>query len=169
MQEAFNRIKTIRPSARPITLIKGGPDYRDYTGRQRVKVAEFVVPQGASWVIANPLPVVLKLYDTGGNQLPHDTDVFLARKTRGFDAPEFLGKIQYAGYYDLSEAQQRDAKYYQNILVTLSPAKGGVTPQGFAFREGDILEVYVESSAVPNLMHTNTRIELPVGVDNSTI
>ena len=169
MQEAFNRIKALRPGARPITLIKGGPDYRDYTGRQRVKVAEFVVPQGASWVIPNPLPVVLKLYDSAGNQLPHDTDVFLARKTRGFDAPEFLGKIQYASYYDLTEAQQRDAKYYQNILATLSPAKGGVAPQGFAFREGDILEIYVESSATPNLADARTRIELPVGVDNSTI
>jgi hypothetical protein len=169
MQEAFDRIKRLRTGARPITLIKGGPDYRDYTGRQRVKVGEFVVPQGASWTFPNPIPVVLKLFDAGGNQLAHDTDVFFARKTKGFDAPEFLGKIQYAAYYDLSESQQRDSKFYQNVLQTLSPARGGVTPQGFLFREGDTLEIYVEAGTTPNLADTRTRIELPVGVDNSNV
>ncbi|MFX7306647.1 hypothetical protein ABTI71_19180, partial [Acinetobacter baumannii] len=89
-------------------------EFRAYGGRQKVKVGEFVVPSGATWVFPNPVPVVLKLYDSGGNQLPHTTDVFFARRTKGFDFPEFLVKAQYASYYDLSEAQQRDAKFYQN-------------------------------------------------------
>ncbi len=168
MQEAFNRIKALRPNARPITILKGGPDYQEYTGRQRRLVSRFVVPAGASWVVPNPVPVVLKLYDSGGNQVPHSTDVFLARKTKGYDFPEFLGKIQYAAYHDLSEAQQRDAKYYQNILATLSPIRSD-SPPGFLFKEGEMLEVYVELDAgiTLNLNDPRTRLELPVGVDNS--
>jgi len=169
MQEAFNRIKALRPNARPITILKGGPDYQEYTGRQRQLVARFVVPAGASWVLPNPVPVVLKLFDASGNQVPHSTDVYLARKTKGFDFPEFLGKIQYAAYYDLSEAQQRDAKFYQNILASLSPIRVDNPPPGFLFREGDMLEVYVEldSGISLNLNDPRTRLELPIGVDNS--
>ena len=168
MQEAFQRIKALRPNARPITILKGGTDYRDYTGRQRKKVAEFVVPAGASWVLPNPVPVVLKLYDTGGGQVPHNTDVYLARKTKGFDFPEYLGKIQYASYRDLTEAQQRDAKYYQNILASLSPIRAD-SPPGFIFKEGDMLEVYVELDVAIslNISDPRTRLELPIGVDNS--
>jgi hypothetical protein len=61
MQEAFNRIKALRPNARPITILKGGPEYQAYTGRQKQLVARFVVPAGASWVIPNPVPIILKL------------------------------------------------------------------------------------------------------------
>jgi hypothetical protein len=170
MQEAFNRIKALRPNARPITILKGGPDYQPYTGRQKQLVARFVVPAGASWVIPNPVPVILKLYDTAGNQVPHSTDVFLARRTKGFDFPEFLGKIQYASYYDLSEAQQRDAKFYQNILATLSPLRADTPPAGFLLKEGDMLEIYVEADpgVTLNLNDPRTRLELPIGVDNSS-
>jgi hypothetical protein len=170
MQEAFNRIKARRPNARPITIVKGGPDYQAYTGRQKQLVARFVVPAGASWVIPNPVPVILKLYDTSGNQMPDSTDVFLARRTKGFDFPEFLGKIQYASYYDISEAQQRDAKYYQNILATLAPLWADIPPVGFLFREGDMLEIYVEADpgVNVNLNDPRTRLELPIGVDNSS-
>ncbi|MFX7351631.1 hypothetical protein ABTI78_18005, partial [Acinetobacter baumannii] len=62
MQEAFERIKRLRPGARPITILRSGPEFRAYGGRQKVKVGEFVVPSGATWVFPNPVPVVLKLY-----------------------------------------------------------------------------------------------------------
>mgnify|MGYP001275841162 FL=1 len=171
MQEAFERIKRLRPGARPITILRSGPEFQAYGGRQKVKVGEFVVPSGATWVFPNPVPVVLKLYDYGGNQLPHTTDVFFARRTKGFDFPEFLIKVQYASYYDLSEAQQRDAKYYQNILQTASPLRAPVPPEGIVLREGDTLEIYVETDPgiTVNLNDSRTRIELPVGVDNSNV
>lgn len=169
MQEAFNRIKALRPGARPVTILRSGPEFKTYSGTQRVKVGEFVVPAGAAWVIPNPVPIILKLYDTAGNQLPHTTDVFFARRTKGFDFPEFLIKAQYASYYDLSEAQLRDTKFYQNILQTASPLRAPTPPTGLVFREGDTLEVYVEAPAgvTVNLNDPRTRIELPVGVDNS--
>ena len=171
MQEAFERIKRLRPGARPITILRSGPEFKAYGGRQKVKVGEFVVPSGATWVFPNPTPVVLKLYDSNGNQLPHTTDVFVARRTKGFDFPEFLVKAQYASYYDLSEAQQRDAKFYQNILQTASPLYAPTPPQGIVLREGDTLEIYVETDPgiTVNLNDSRTRIELPVGVDNSNV
>ncbi len=94
---------------------------------------------------------------------------FLARRTKGFDFPEFLGKVQYASYYDLSEAQQRDAKFYQNILATLAPLRADTPPAGFLLKEGDILEIYVEADpgVTLDLNDPRTRLELPIGVDNS--
>lgn len=171
MQEAFNRIKAIRPNARPVTILRSGPEFQAYAGDQMVKVGQFVVPQGASWIIPNPVPIILKLYDNAGNQLPHTTDVFFAKLSRGLDFPEFLIKAQYASYYDLTEAQLRDAKYYQNILQTASPLRAPAPPNGLLFREGDVLEVYVRapSGTTINLNDSRTRIELPVGVDNSEL
>ena len=171
MQEAFERIKEVRSGARPITILRSGPEFQAYGGRQKVKVGEFVVPSGATWIVPNPVPVVLKLYDSGGNQLPHTTDVFFARRTKGFDFPEFLVKAQYASYYDLSEAQQRDAKFYQNILQTASPLYAPAPPKAIVLREGDTLEIYVETDPgiTVNLNDSRTRIELPVGVDNSNV
>ena len=112
-----------------------------------------------------------RVWGLRGNQLPHTTDVFFARRTKGFDFPEFLVKAQYASYYDLSEAQQRDAKFYQNILQTASPLYAPTPPQGIVLREGDTLEIYVETDPgiTVNLNDSRTRIELPVGVDNSNV
>jgi hypothetical protein len=169
MQEAFSRIQSLDTNARPFTVIINDPYYQVYTGLQRQLAATFTVPSGASWVIPNPLPVVLKLYDSAGNQLPPSTSVFLARKSQGFNFSEFLGEIKYSPYYDLTEAQQRDSKYYPNILAILSPLRANTPPAGFLLKEGDILEIYVETddTSALNLSNPNTRIEFPVGVDTS--
>jgi hypothetical protein len=171
MQEAFNRIQSLDPNARPFTVIINDPYYQTYTGLQRQLASTFTVPSGASWVLPNPVPIVLKLYDANGNQLPPSTNVYLARKSNGYNFPEFLGEIKYSPYYDLTEAQQRDSQYYPNILATLSPLRSGNPPLGFLFKEGDILEIYVETNdtAALSLSNPNTRIEFPVGVDTSRL
>ncbi|WP_337871148.1 hypothetical protein [Meiothermus sp.] len=169
MQEAFERIKQINPSARPITVLFTSPEFAAYTGRQRVKIGIFTVPRGATWVLPNPLPLIAKLYDNAGNQIPPDSDLIIAKRSRPDDHPEFIAKIQYAAYYDLTESQQRDAKYYQNILQTLAPLRVGVQINGIKFRQEELLEIYVESTATVNLSQPGTRLELPAGVDNSNV
>lgn len=112
---------------------------------------------------------MLKLYDTAGNQITPDSDVYIAKRTRGFDHPEYIAKVQYASYYDLSESQQRDGKYYQNILQTLAPTRVGADIQGIRFREEDFVEFYVEAVATVDLTKPGTRLEFAVGVDNSNL
>lgn len=169
MQEAFERIRQINPSARPITVLFTSPEFAAHSGKQRLKVGTFTVPRGASWVLPNPLPIVAKLYDSGGNQIPPDSDLIIAKRSRPDDHPEFIAKVQYAAYYDLTESQQRDAKYYQNILQTLAPLRVGAQIQGIRFRQEELLEIYVESSVTVDLSQPGTRLELPAGVDNSNV
>ncbi|MCL6527644.1 MAG: hypothetical protein K6T57_12280 [Thermaceae bacterium] len=169
MQEAFDRLKKIYPSARPITALISSPEFSSYTGKQRVKIGSFAVPRGANWILPNPLPLVLKLYDNLGNQITPDADVFIAKKTRGFDHPEYIAKVQYAGYYDLTESQQRDTKYYQNILQTLAPLRVDTDIQGIRFREEDTVEFYLEANQTVDLTKPGTRLEFAVGVDNSNL
>ncbi|MCX7782151.1 MAG: hypothetical protein N2318_00730 [Meiothermus sp.] len=169
MQEAFERIKQINPAARPITVLYTGPEFTPHSGRQRVKIGTFTVPRGATWVLPNPLPLILKFYDGSGNQIPPDSDVFIAKRSRPDDHPEFIAKVQYAAYYDLTEAQQRDAKYYQNILQTLAPLRVGAQIQAIRFRQEEQIEIYVESSVAVDLTQPGTRFELPAGVDNSNV
>lgn len=169
MQEAFERIKQINPSARPITVLFTSPEFAAYTGKQRVKIGTFTVPRGATWVLPNPLPLIAKLYDNAGNQIPPDSDLIIAKRSRPDDHPEFIAKVQYAAYYDLTESQQRDAKYYQNILQTLAPLRVGAQITGIKFRQEELLEIYVESTATVDLSRPGTRLELPAGVDNSNV
>lgn len=93
--------------------------------------------------------------------------MFIAKRVLGFDHPEFVAKVQYANYYDLSESQQRDGKYYQNILQTLAPLRVGADIQGIRFREEDLIEFYVESTVAVDITKPGTRLEFAVGVDNS--
>jgi hypothetical protein len=167
MQEAFERIKQINPSARPITVLFTSPEFASFSGRQRVRVGAFTVPRGAVWVLPNPLPLIAKLFSAPGVQIPPDSDLILAKRSRPDDHPEFIAKVQYASYFDLTESQQRDAKFYQNILQTLAPLRVGVQINGIKFRQEEQIEIYAESSATVNLTVTGTRLELPVGVDNS--
>lgn len=169
MQEAFNRIKQLFPNARPITALQTSPEFASYSGKQRVKIGSFKVPRGANWILPNPLPLILKLYDTAGNQITPDSDVFIAKRVLGFDHPEYIAKVQYANYYDLTESQQRDGKYYQNVLQTLAPVRVGADIQGIRFREEDLIEFYVESTATVDLTKPGTRLEFAVGVDNSNV
>lgn len=169
MQEAFERIKQINPAARPITVLFTSPEFAAYSGKQRVKIGTFTVPRGATWVLPNPLPLIAKLYDNAGNQIPPDSDLIIAKRSRPDDHPEFIAKVQYAAYYDLTESQQRDAKYYQNILQTLAPLRVGAQIQAIRFRQEELVEIYVESSVAVDLSQAGTRLELPAGVDNSNV
>jgi len=169
MQEAFERIKQINPAARPISVLFTSPEFAAYTGKQRLKIGQFTVPRGATWVLPNPVPIIAKLFDNAGNQIPPDSDLIIAKRSRPDDHPEFIAKVQYAAYYDLTESQQRDAKYYQNILQTLAPLRVGAQIQAIRFRQEELVEIYVESDVAVDLTKPGTRLEFPAGVDNSNV
>ena len=112
---------------------------------------------------------MVKLFDNAGNQIPPDSDLIIAKRSRPDDHPEFIAKVQYAAYYDLTESQQRDAKYYQNILQTLAPLRVGAQIQAIRFRQEELVEIYVESSVTVDLNRPGTRLEFAAGVDNSNV
>jgi len=97
MQEAFERIKQINPSARPISVLFTSPEFSVHTGKQRLKIGQFTVPRGATWVLPNPLPIIAKLFDNAGNQIPPDSDLIIAKRSRLDDHGRGRGGRRAAG------------------------------------------------------------------------
>lgn len=167
MQEAFDRIKQTDPAARPILVPITSPEFAAHTGLQRVRIGAFTVPRGANWIVPNPVPMIAKLFSAAGVQLPVDSAIVLAKRSRPDDYPEYIARIPYSTFFDLTEVQQRDARNYQHILFTLSPLRVGSQIQAIRFRQEELLELYLESTATVNLAVAGTRLEFPVGVNNS--
>ena len=97
MQEAFERIKQINPAARPISVLFTSPEFSVHTGKQRLKIGQFTVPRGATWVLPNPLPIIAKLFDNAGNQIPPDSDLIIAKRSRLDDHGRGRGGRRAAG------------------------------------------------------------------------
>lgn len=169
MQEGFERIRNISPAARPVIVPLTSPEWAAHTGVQRVRIGGFTVPRGAAWVVPNPMPLVLKLFSAAGVQLPVDSRVILAKRRIPEDHPEFLAMVLYGHYFSMTEAQQRNAEFYSQILVRLSPLRVGSQIDGIRFGQEERLDIFLESSATVNLAVAGTIVEFPVGVDNSNV
>ncbi|HGY10249.1 MAG TPA: hypothetical protein ENK37_09425 [Oceanithermus profundus] len=126
---------------------------------RKVSVLEFVVPEGATYLLRNAAQLVMKLFDAGGSELPPSSFVYLYKRRKGEDGEVFLTKQSYAPFFDLSAGEQRNDKFAKGTRVDL-----GVAP-GARFTEGDAIQVWVESPAVVDLTHANTRFELTVGLE----
>lgn len=122
------------------------------------KLLEIETPRGTSYVYPNPSPVISKLYDTGGNEIPYDTEFLVFKRRNGEDFGTFLNSFTYESYFGLSEGDQRNVKYAHQITQQLGPVdKAGVrNPQEHT------LEVWVNSSVQINLNDARSRFEISV-------
>ncbi len=126
---------------------------------RKVSVLEFIVPEGATYLLRNAAQLVMKLFDAGGNELPPSSFVYLYKRRKGEDGELFLTKQSYAPFFDLSAGEQRNKKYAKETRVDLGVHRGA------RFTEGDAIQVWVESPAVVDLTHANTRFELTVELE----
>jgi len=126
---------------------------------RKVSVLEFVVPEGATYLLKNEAELVMKLFDGSGNEIPPSSFVYFYKKRKGEDGEIFLTKMSYGPFFDLTPGEQRNDKFAKRTRVDL-----GVAP-GARFTEGDAIQVWVESPAVVDLTHANTRFELTVGLE----
>ncbi|WP_457638430.1 hypothetical protein [Oceanithermus sp.] len=123
---------------------------------RKVSVLKFTVPEGATWLLRNGAQLVMKLFDSAGNEIPNNSFVYIYKRRKGEDGEVFLTKQSYAPFFDLTPGEQRNDKYAKQTRVDLGVMDGA------RFTEGDAIEIWVESPAAVDLTHANTRFELTV-------
>jgi len=126
---------------------------------RKVSVLEFIVPEGATYLLRNAAQLVMKLFDSSGNELPPSSFVYLYKRRKGEDGELFLTKQSYAPFFDLSAGEQRNEKYAKETRVDLGVQAGA------RFTEGDAIQIWVESPSAVDFTHANTRFELTVGLE----
>jgi len=126
---------------------------------RKVSVLEFLVPEGAKYLLKNGAQLVAKLVDSAGNEIPSDSFLYIYKKRAGEDGEVFLTKMAYGPFFDLTPGEQRNDKYAKHTRVDL-----GAVP-GARFTEGDAIQIWVESSAVVDLANAKTRFELTVELE----
>lgn len=112
-------------------------------------------PEGAHYRFENPFQMILKLYDSGGNQIPATSRLYLYKKRPGEDLEIGVRMISYAGYADLSEAQQRDTRYREVTLHDLGSAISQISNP-----EDHELQVWIDSPVAVELSQAATRFEV---------
>ncbi|MCA9839809.1 MAG: hypothetical protein KC422_23070 [Trueperaceae bacterium] len=117
--------------------------------------AQITTPEGASYRYLDPLDIKAKLYDDGGNELPANSSIYIAKRRSGEDFPMFIRKIPYAGYFDLTMAQQRDRRYEHETLHDL-----GAGYQEIYCPEDHTLEIYIEASVTVDRSQAETIFEI---------
>jgi hypothetical protein len=122
-----------------------------------VPLLSIKTPKGATYRYPNPFNLILKLYDGSDDQIPHSSYLVIGKTRPGQDYPTFIRKISYAGYYDLSESNQRDQKYVQATLHDL-----GSEIAAISCPEDHVLNVYAHSSVVVDTSKDDTRFETTV-------
>ena len=125
------------------------------------KLLEIVTPRGSTYTFENPLSILAKLYDNGGAQVPRRGSLYLFKRAPGVDFGQFLIKIPYAAYYDLSEANQRDVRYNAETKHDLG---GGI--QGVRLPEDYILEIWADFSVAVDPTQASTLFEMTAQEQN---
>lgn len=128
-----------------------GPGVAD----RKIEVAKYTVPDNTRFGLENGAQLVMKLYDGSGNEISRDTYVYIYAKRGGFDGEEFVAKIPYSVYYDLSIGDQRNQKFRDQTRVNFAKPVKGV-----ALGPGDELQIWVESPDVVDMTDGKTVFEI---------
>lgn len=121
------------------------------------RLLTITTPLGARYLYTNPFPLVLKLFATGGVQIPATSTLLIAKRRPGEDFPTFVRLISYAAYFDLTEAQQRDERFAGNTRHDL-----GADIAAISNPEHHELQIWVDSPVVVALAEALTRFETTV-------
>lgn len=148
------RTRTITIDSAEVTTYSPAAGYNS-------KLLEIKTPRGSTYTFPNPLSLLAKLYDNTGTQLPRNGSLFVFKRAPGLDFGQFLLKIPYAAYYDMTEANQRDLRYAAQTKHDLG---GGV--QGIRLPEDYILEIWADFSVAADPTQANTLVELTAQEQN---
>ncbi|WP_051304040.1 hypothetical protein [Calidithermus chliarophilus] len=120
------------------------------------KMLEIETPRGTTYLFSNPSKIILKLYDNSGTEIPLESEVYVFKKRNGEDFGTFLGKFPYQGYYGLSEGDQRNVKFADQVTQYLGP----VDKAGIRNPQEHTLEFWIDSPVAVDLSRTETRFEI---------
>lgn len=130
--------------------------FADTVANVRSNMLVFRPPVGTFYGVPRSIRPVLKLYDSGGTQVPGSTRVFVGKKRPGESSIAWApGAIDYYAFRDLTTAQQRDVRNAPTLTHDLGATLG--------FREEDELVLGVEGSTAVDVSQTGTAVEFDVG------
>ena len=148
------------PGTRKELITKATPTFRilgpGVPGR-KVVVAEYTVPANTAVMLPNKTQLVMKLADGSGREISRDSYVYLYKKMSGFDGEQFIAKIPYAAYFDLSVGEQRNERYKDVTQVFFAVPKDFVI-----FGPDDRLQIWVESADEVDFTNAQTLFEIEV-------
>lgn len=119
------------------------------------RLLTITTPSGTRYIYPNPLGIILKLFTAAGVQIPPTSHLFVFKRRPGEDFPmNFLRRIPYAAYHDLTEGQQRDERFRHATLHDLGSEIAEISNP-----EDHELQIWVESPVVVDLARAETRFE----------
>lgn len=153
----------MNPTAgRPQEILINDPNATFFTGTQRLRLWDYLVPVGVEVKIPNPLRLIAKLYGAGGVQIPASSKLYLCRIRRGDFEIEDLAEIPYAPYFSLTIDQQLDANFAERITHVIE----NTGRPGYSFAEGDRLCIFIESTLAVDTSNANNRLQFTGYVNN---
>jgi len=116
------------------------------TAGQPSKIVDWEIPEDIKRRIREGRPVVLKVEDTNGNDLPRDTKLAIGYREPGTPLDSYkslVGEFGIAPFNDLSIADQRSQDNAEPRVLRFNEE----APQGFLeTEEGDHIELWIQSS-----------------------
>lgn len=96
---------------RPEKVLQSDPNAAFYSGNQIEKFWSYTVPKGTKKAVPNPLHLILKLYQTGGQEMPAGTEIFVAVEAKSLEYPVFIGKFLYSDFFRITAANQNNREF----------------------------------------------------------
>jgi hypothetical protein len=153
--------QVIIPGTTNLIVTHRSDNFQAGAGQVLTPLGSIVVPRGANYYLQNPFKFnALKLFADGGAEIPADSYIYMFRRGPDQDWGKLVRKISYAPYYDLTEAQQRDDRFSDNLLIELDYDDNMNRIDALEFRQDFRIEFYVQSSVAVDLTETPTRFEI---------
>lgn len=118
-------------------------------------ILEFRAPQNARWILEGSIEPKIKLFQSGGTEIPRDALVYIAAKRDGAGTVRQIREFGYGPYEQLPITDQRNPDYRESIRQDLGVDRLVIT-------EGNLLIVQLEASVQVDLSETGTTFELEV-------
>lgn len=96
---------------RPEKILQSDPNAAFFTGNQIKRLWGYTAPIGTKKGIPNPLHLILKLYQSGGAEMPASTEIFFALESKSLEYPIFIGKVLYSDFFRLTAVQQNNREF----------------------------------------------------------
>jgi hypothetical protein len=124
------------------------------TGDVFDEILTIEVPQAQAYKILTGTPMIAKLYDSNGDELPPDTEIILGVEVPGKHKSKELAYLEYGMFADLSVSEQSNAENQEQIKIEFDQQdlKGR---NGLRFLPNMIITIEIQSSAVIDWTHNS--------------
>lgn len=140
---------------RPEKVLQSDPNAAFFTGSQIRKLWGYTVPRGTKKGIPNPLHLILKLYQSGGAEMPASTEIFFALESKSLEYPVFVGKVLYSDFFRLTAVQQNNREFAAATIKQIADTMQRV----INLDEENVFAIYYRSASTVDTSSASNVIE----------